>query len=48
MKVLPTDLARDATYEERFRHEAHTAARLTEPHIIPIYDFGEVDGRLTW
>jgi serine/threonine protein kinase len=33
-------------FEKRFRREAHTAARLTEPHIIPIHDTGEVDGRL--
>ena len=46
IKVLPTDLANEPGYRERFRREAHTAARLTEPHIIPIYDFGEVDDRL--
>jgi serine/threonine protein kinase len=46
IKVLPTDLSAEPGYRERFRREAHTAARLTEPHIIPIYDTGEVDGQL--
>jgi serine/threonine-protein kinase len=46
LKVLPTQLADDATYQERFRREARSAAGLDEPHIVPIYDFGEIDGRL--
>ena len=46
VKVLSTELAAEPGFRERFRREAHTAARLTEPHIIPIHDTGEVDGRL--
>jgi serine/threonine protein kinase, bacterial len=46
IKVLSTELAAEPGYRERFRREAHTAARIAEPHIIPIYDTGEIDGRL--
>ncbi len=46
LKVLPAELGSQPGYRERFRREAHTAARLTEPHIIPIHDTGEVDGHL--
>ncbi len=46
LKLLPPELADDPAYQERFRREARTAARLQEPHIIPIHDFGEIDGTL--
>ena len=46
VKVLPNELGADREYQQRFRREAHTAARLNEPHIIPIHDTGEIDGRL--
>jgi serine/threonine protein kinase, bacterial len=46
IKVLPAELAAEPGYRERFRREAHTAARLNEPHIVPIHDTGEIDGQL--
>jgi WD40 repeat protein len=46
IKVLSAELANEPGFRERFRREALTAARLTEPHIIPIHDYGEIDGQL--
>jgi serine/threonine protein kinase len=46
IKVLPPELGAVAGYRERFRREARTAARLTEPHIIPIHDAGEIAGQM--
>ncbi|MCU1617295.1 MAG: hypothetical protein JWO98_4835 [Frankiales bacterium] len=46
LKLLPEALADDLDYQARFRHESLVAARLRDPHVIPIHDFGEIDGRL--
>src|SRR6478609_2814264 len=46
LKVLPEHSADDEEPRERFRRECQAVAQLTEPHVIPIHDFGDVDGRL--
>src|ERR1700688_3990731 len=46
VKLLPPHLAADQTFVQRFRREAHAAAQLNNPHIIPIHTYGEIDGRL--
>jgi serine/threonine-protein kinase len=46
LKRLPSNLASDAVFQARFRRESEVAARLTDEHVIPIHDFGEIDGRL--
>jgi hypothetical protein len=46
LKRLPTTLGADESFQARFRRESELAARLSEPHIIPIHDFGEIDGQL--
>ncbi|MFD1534088.1 DUF6777 domain-containing protein [Pseudonocardia aurantiaca] len=46
IKRLPPILAADPGFEARFRVESALVARLREPHIIPIHDFGEIDGWL--
>jgi len=46
LKRLPAHLAADKTFQARFRKESALASRLSEPHIIPIHDFGEIDGQL--
>lgn len=46
IKILPGERSRVPGFRERFSREALISARLTEPHIIPIHDTGEIDGRL--
>ncbi|GEE00824.1 hypothetical protein nbrc107696_12700 [Gordonia spumicola] len=46
LKLLPPHLADDAEFRARFMRESQTVARLNDPHVIPIHDFGEIDGLL--
>jgi serine/threonine kinase PknH len=46
LKLLPEALSRDDVFRKRLQREAHAAGRLAEPHVVPIHDFGEIDGLL--
>ncbi|HEY0813981.1 MAG TPA: serine/threonine-protein kinase [Pseudonocardia sp.] len=46
LKRLAPRLAEDDVYQARFRREARLAAGMSSPHVIPVYDFGEINGRL--
>src|SRR5258708_30625849 len=44
IKVLSEELA-DAEARRRFQREAQMASSLNHPHILTVYDAGEVEGR---
>ena len=45
IKVLHPNLVNDSTFLSRFQQEAKIAARLDHPNLVPVYDFGETEGR---
>ena len=46
IKVLPVESGSNPMFRERFQREANAVAGLREPHVVPIHDFGEIDGQL--
>jgi serine/threonine protein kinase len=46
LKILSDQFSRDETFRTRFLRESHAAAILQEPHVIPIHDWGEIDGSM--
>ncbi|MDQ3384006.1 MAG: protein kinase, partial [Actinomycetota bacterium] len=47
LKVMHPDLARDEQFVARFRREARSAAGLSHPNVVGVYDQGE-DGDLVF
>ncbi|QUR67510.1 serine/threonine protein kinase PknE [Mycobacterium spongiae] len=46
LKLMSETLSRDPVFRARMQREARTAGRLQEPHVVPIHDYGEIDGQL--
>ena len=46
LKVLPARFAENERFRERLLRESRLAASLDHPNVVPVYDAGEIDGRL--
>ncbi|OBJ82546.1 serine/threonine-protein kinase PknD [Mycobacterium asiaticum] len=44
LKLISTQYSNNPVFRARMQREADTAGRLTEPHIVPIHDYGEIEG----
>jgi serine/threonine kinase PknH len=46
VKLMSQTLSKDPVFRERMKREARHTGRLQEPHVVPIHDYGEIDGQL--
>lgn len=46
VKLMTAEFSKDPVFRERMKREARIAGRLQEPHVVPIHDYGEVDGQM--
>ena len=45
-KVMAAHLSAEPAYRAAFLHEAHVAAEVSHPHVVPVHAAGEADGLL--
>ncbi|MEB3061803.1 serine/threonine-protein kinase PknD [[Mycobacterium] zoologicum] len=46
LKLITPVLSGNPAFRIRMQREADAAGRLTEPHVVPIHDYGEIDGQM--
>ncbi|MCP2259465.1 serine/threonine protein kinase [Streptoalloteichus tenebrarius] len=46
LKVIGEHLTEDPEFRERFVDEARNTSAIDHSHVVPLYDFGEIDGLL--
>jgi serine/threonine-protein kinase len=46
LKLISEQFSGNPVFRVRMQREADAAGRLTEPHVVPIHDYGEIGGQL--
>jgi serine/threonine kinase PknH len=46
LKLISAEYSQDPEFRKRLQREARIAGRLREPHVVPIHDYGDIDGQL--
>ena len=46
VKLMSDTFSNDPVFRERMKREARIAGSLQEPHVVPIHDYGEIDGQM--
>jgi serine/threonine kinase PknH len=46
LKLMSRTFSQDPMFRKRMEREARITGRLLEPHVVPIHDYGEIDGQL--
>jgi serine/threonine protein kinase len=46
LKLMSPTFSQDPVFRKRMEREARITGRLLEPHVVPIHDYGEIDGQL--
>ena len=45
LKVMRFELIEDPVFGRRFEQEARAASEVTEPHLVPVLEVGQAEGR---
>lgn len=45
LKLISEEFSTNPVFRMRMQREADAAGRLTEPHVVPVHDYGYVDGQ---